>query len=141
MVELAGLYGGSLTLGTAPIGGLRAELVLPRGLTRQSFAPILRSCYRAPQASAWTRNVSGDAEWSRAGERRWQLVAMGLAGCAGNPETGTGPRENTGTAVGAVTGALIGSQFGGIDRFARRGRCRRRGDRRPDRQPHRRFAG
>jgi signal transduction histidine kinase len=29
VVELAGLYGGSLTLGNAPIGGLRAELVLP----------------------------------------------------------------------------------------------------------------
>jgi signal transduction histidine kinase len=29
VVDLAGLYGGSLTLGTAPIGGLRAELVLP----------------------------------------------------------------------------------------------------------------
>ncbi len=29
VVELASLYGGSLTLGTAPIGGLRAELVLP----------------------------------------------------------------------------------------------------------------
>ena len=29
VLELAGLYGGSLTLGTAPIGGLRAELVLP----------------------------------------------------------------------------------------------------------------
>jgi signal transduction histidine kinase len=29
VVELATLYGGSLTLGTAPIGGLRAELVLP----------------------------------------------------------------------------------------------------------------
>ena len=29
VVELAGLYGGGLTLGTAPIGGLRAELVLP----------------------------------------------------------------------------------------------------------------
>ena len=29
--ELAGLYGGELTLGTAPIGGLRAELVLPGG--------------------------------------------------------------------------------------------------------------
>jgi signal transduction histidine kinase len=29
VVELADLYGGSLTLGTAPIGGLRAELVLP----------------------------------------------------------------------------------------------------------------
>lgn len=31
VVELAGLYGGSLSLGTAPIGGLRAELVLPAG--------------------------------------------------------------------------------------------------------------
>jgi signal transduction histidine kinase len=31
VVELAGLYGGKLTLGTAPIGGLRAELVLPAG--------------------------------------------------------------------------------------------------------------
>ncbi|MES1155672.1 MAG: ATP-binding protein, partial [Pseudorhodoplanes sp.] len=29
VVELATLYGGGLTLGTAPIGGLRAELVLP----------------------------------------------------------------------------------------------------------------
>jgi signal transduction histidine kinase len=29
VVELAGLYGGGLTLGTAPIGGLRADLVLP----------------------------------------------------------------------------------------------------------------
>jgi signal transduction histidine kinase len=29
VVELAALYGGSLTLGAAPLGGLRAELVLP----------------------------------------------------------------------------------------------------------------
>ena len=29
VVELAALYGGSLTLGTAPVGGVRAELVLP----------------------------------------------------------------------------------------------------------------
>ena len=29
VVELAALYGGELKLGTAPIGGLRAELVLP----------------------------------------------------------------------------------------------------------------
>ena len=29
VVELAGLYGGELKLGTAPLGGLRAELVLP----------------------------------------------------------------------------------------------------------------
>ena len=40
-------------------------------------------------------------------------LALSVAGCAGNPETGTGPRENTGTAVGALTGALVGSQFGG----------------------------
>jgi signal transduction histidine kinase len=31
VVELAALYGGALNLGTAPIGGLRAELVLPAG--------------------------------------------------------------------------------------------------------------
>jgi signal transduction histidine kinase len=31
VVELAGLYGGKLTLDTAPIGGLRAELMLPAG--------------------------------------------------------------------------------------------------------------
>jgi hypothetical protein len=29
VMELATLFGGRLTLGTAPIGGLRAELVLP----------------------------------------------------------------------------------------------------------------
>jgi signal transduction histidine kinase len=31
VVELAKLYGGALTLGTAPIGGLRTELALPGG--------------------------------------------------------------------------------------------------------------
>src|SRR5262249_8316683 len=31
VVELASLYGGGLTLGTAPIGGLRAGLMLPGG--------------------------------------------------------------------------------------------------------------
>ena len=40
------------------------------------------------------------------------LIAA-LSGCAGNPETGTGPKENTGTLVGAIGGAAIGSQFGG----------------------------
>jgi signal transduction histidine kinase len=29
VTDLAALYGGSLSLGTAPIGGLRAELLLP----------------------------------------------------------------------------------------------------------------
>jgi uncharacterized protein YcfJ len=40
-------------------------------------------------------------------------VATSLAACAGTPETGQGPKENTGTLVGAVAGGLIGSQFGG----------------------------
>jgi signal transduction histidine kinase len=31
VVELARLYGGQLNLGAAPLGGLRAELVLPAG--------------------------------------------------------------------------------------------------------------
>ncbi|MEP7030260.1 MAG: HAMP domain-containing sensor histidine kinase [Pseudolabrys sp.] len=31
VLELATLYGGALTLGSAPVGGLRAELVLPAG--------------------------------------------------------------------------------------------------------------
>ena len=29
VADLASLYGGSLTLGQSPLGGLRAELVLP----------------------------------------------------------------------------------------------------------------
>ena len=41
------------------------------------------------------------------------LVAISVAACAATPETGQGPRENTGTLVGAVAGGLIGSQFGG----------------------------
>lgn len=41
------------------------------------------------------------------------FVGLSLAACAGNPETGTGPKENTGTLVGALGGALIGSQIGG----------------------------
>lgn len=41
------------------------------------------------------------------------LTGAALAGCAGNPETGTGPKENTGTLVGALAGAAIGSQIGG----------------------------
>ena len=41
------------------------------------------------------------------------LVAASLAACSGTPETGQGPKENTGTLLGALTGGLIGSQFGG----------------------------
>src|SRR5262249_50764942 len=41
------------------------------------------------------------------------LFALSMAACAGTPETGQGPKENTGTLVGAVAGGLIGSQFGG----------------------------
>jgi surface antigen len=41
------------------------------------------------------------------------FVGLALTGCAGTPETGQGPKENTGTLVGALGGALIGSQIGG----------------------------
>jgi surface antigen len=41
------------------------------------------------------------------------FAGLTLVSCAGNPETGTGPKENTGTLVGALGGALIGSQIGG----------------------------
>jgi surface antigen len=41
------------------------------------------------------------------------IAAIALTACSGNPETGTGPKENRGTLVGAMTGGLIGSQFGG----------------------------
>jgi surface antigen len=41
------------------------------------------------------------------------MIGAGLMGCAGDPMTGTGPKENTGTLVGALAGAAIGSQIGG----------------------------
>ena len=41
------------------------------------------------------------------------LIGAAVAGCAGNPQTGTGPKENTGTLVGALAGAAVGSQIGG----------------------------
>ncbi len=40
-------------------------------------------------------------------------AALMLAACAGDPESGRGPRENTGTLLGGLAGAAIGSQFGG----------------------------
>ena len=41
------------------------------------------------------------------------VLGVALAGCAGDPVTGTGPKENTGTLVGALAGGLIGAQIGG----------------------------
>ena len=41
------------------------------------------------------------------------LLGLVVMGCAADPVTGTGPKENTGTLVGAVAGGLIGSQIGG----------------------------
>jgi surface antigen len=40
-------------------------------------------------------------------------LALGLAACAGDPNTGTGPKENTGTLIGALGGAAIGSSVAG----------------------------
>lgn len=41
------------------------------------------------------------------------LAGLSLVACAGDPNTGTGPKENTGTLIGALGGAAIGSQIGG----------------------------
>src|SRR5262245_66597968 len=42
------------------------------------------------------------------------VVAAILTGCAGSPDPmGPGPKENTGTLLGALGGAAVGSQFGG----------------------------
>lgn len=41
------------------------------------------------------------------------FLGFSVTACAGDPVSGTGPRENTGTLVGAVAGALVGSQIGG----------------------------
>jgi surface antigen len=42
------------------------------------------------------------------------VLGFSLAACAGSPDgTGPGPRENTGTLVGAGTGALLGAAVAG----------------------------
>jgi surface antigen len=42
------------------------------------------------------------------------IIGLSLGACAGSPdEFGPGPKENTGTLIGALGGAAIGSQFGG----------------------------
>jgi len=42
------------------------------------------------------------------------VAGLALAACAGSPDgMGPGPKENTGTLIGAIGGAAIGSQFGG----------------------------
>lgn len=40
------------------------------------------------------------------------MVGLALAGCAGSPDGSTGPKENTGTLLGAGTGALAGAAIG-----------------------------
>src|SRR5690606_38762690 len=41
-------------------------------------------------------------------------VGLSLTACAGNPDgSGPGPRENTGTLLGAGTGALLGAAVAG----------------------------
>ena len=42
------------------------------------------------------------------------MLGLSLAACAGNPDgSGPGPRENTGTLLGAGTGALLGAAVAG----------------------------
>ena len=41
------------------------------------------------------------------------IIGLSLAACAGDPESGRGPKEGTGTLLGAGTGALIGASVAG----------------------------
>jgi len=42
------------------------------------------------------------------------VIGLALAACAGSPDgTGPGPKENTGTLIGAGTGALLGAAVAG----------------------------
>src|SRR5712691_10688500 len=92
----------------------KARLTLPE----QSFAPI--------SAVSWLAGTGSFGD-RRPARRNWDgglgmyvvrlsaaaRVAVSLTAWSGSGEPGTGPRENTGTLVGAVAGGLIGSQFGG----------------------------
>ena len=41
------------------------------------------------------------------------VIGLTLAACAGDPESGRGPKEGTGTLLGAGTGALLGAAVAG----------------------------
>jgi surface antigen len=41
------------------------------------------------------------------------IIGLSIAACAGDPESGRGPKEGTGTLLGAGTGALIGASVAG----------------------------
>jgi surface antigen len=41
------------------------------------------------------------------------IIGMSLAACAGDPDSGRGPQEGTGTLLGAGTGALLGATVAG----------------------------
>ena len=44
------------------------------------------------------------------------IMGMSLAACAGEPDAGRGPKEGTGTLLGAGTGALLGAAVAGAAR-------------------------
>jgi surface antigen len=41
------------------------------------------------------------------------VIGLSLAACAGDPDSGRGPKEGTGTLLGAGTGALLGAAVAG----------------------------
>ena len=86
-----------------------------------TFAPILAISWKAGIGQKGNADSLEVAEGIIVGAYDMSFVRLGaaafvalwVAACAGTPETGQGPKENTGTLVGAVAGGLIGSQFGG----------------------------
>jgi surface antigen len=89
-----------MVCGDAPAGLLPYSSALDRVITR---------CYRASKLS-----FSPGAEMSASKLAVIAVAGLTLAACAGSPDgMGPGPKENTGTLLGALGGAAIGSQFGG----------------------------
>ena len=133
VTDLAALYGGSLTLGAAPIGGLRAELVLPgcelAALSPHSSVPTAASRTIFVRC-AWGRRdaLSKTAIFSAP---RWRSAGV-------RPTAARGKLRNR-----ARRGQRCADRVGHRRRNRRARGCGHggRGHRRPDRQPDRRVDG
>ena len=131
VTDLAALYGGDLKLGAAPYrrlargtraaGGVRGlqarETAVSRMFRRRTFALFVPSptrYYPPTDGFSWFHAVFPGVVMSTFKFAAIAAIGLLLAGCAGSPDgSGPGPRENTGTLLGAGTGALLGAAVAG----------------------------
>jgi surface antigen len=95
--------------GTAPVIFLRSR---PPDFCPNP--PVSMGCFlRSRERCLFTASISG-VYMSAARFIAIVVIGVSLAACAGSPDgTGPGPRENTGTLLGAGTGALLGAAVAG----------------------------